>query len=84
VLLQAIARSDGTRASVTRELRRVQVEDGILGSFQFDRNGDMTPASFTIFRITGGQRRDPDLVTSGFAGAVFDRVVRVPPALVEP
>jgi branched-chain amino acid transport system substrate-binding protein len=84
VLLQAIARSDGTRASVTRELRRVQVEDGILGSFQFDRNGDMTPASFTIFRITGGQRRDPDLVQSGFAGAVFDRVVRVPPALVEP
>jgi YVTN family beta-propeller protein len=81
VLLQAIARSDGTRASVTRELRGVKVEDGILGSFQFDRNGDINPASFTIFRITGAKNRDPD---DYFAGAEVDRVVRVPATLVAP
>lgn len=42
VLLAAVARSSGTRASVTRELLKVKVIDGILGSFGFDRNGDMT------------------------------------------
>lgn len=42
VLLAAIAHSDGTRASVTRALLKVSVTDGILGSFGFDRNGDMT------------------------------------------
>jgi hypothetical protein len=41
-LLAAIAHSDGTRASVTRALLKVNVTDGILGSFGFDRNGDMT------------------------------------------
>jgi branched-chain amino acid transport system substrate-binding protein len=83
VLLQAIARSDGTRASVTRELRRVKVEDGILGSFQFDRNGDITPAPFTIFRITGAKNRDSE-VPDYFTGAEVDRVVRVPATLVAP
>jgi branched-chain amino acid transport system substrate-binding protein len=41
ILLDAIARSDGTRASVTRELRRTTVEDGILGDIRFDENGDL-------------------------------------------
>ena len=80
VLLQAIASSDGTRASVTRELRRLKVENGILGSFQFDRNGDITPATFTIFRITGERKRDPELPEI-FGGAEVDRIVRVPTAL---
>ncbi len=83
VLLQAITRSDGTRGSVNRELRRLKVENGILGSFQFDRNGDITPATFTIFRITGKKKRDPEL-PDAFTGAEVDRVVRVPTALVRP
>jgi branched-chain amino acid transport system substrate-binding protein len=82
-LLAAIARSDGTRASVTEELRRLEIKNGILGSFRFDGNGDMTPASFTVLRITGGQKRDPAL-PDGFTGAVVDRVVRVRPALARP
>ena len=40
--MAAIARSDGTRASVLRELRESEANDGILGSFRFDANGDMT------------------------------------------
>ena len=81
-LLEAIARSDGTRASVTRELRRLEIENGILGSFSFDENGDMTPAAISVFRITGkGRKSDaPDF----YGGADFDRVVRVPPELVRP
>ena len=44
VLLDAIAASDGTRASVTRNLFQTRVEDGILGDFELDTNGDTTAA----------------------------------------
>jgi ABC-type branched-subunit amino acid transport system substrate-binding protein len=63
VLLDAIARSDGTRASVVREVYATKVRNGILGSFSFDRFGDVVPAPVTIYRIREGR-----LVT--------DRVVR--------
>jgi ABC-type branched-subunit amino acid transport system substrate-binding protein len=82
-LLAAIARSDGSRGSVTVELRRLEIENGILGSFRFDRNGDITPASFTVFRVTGGRKRAPEL-PEGLGGAVVDRVVRVPSTLARP
>jgi DNA-binding SARP family transcriptional activator/ABC-type branched-subunit amino acid transport system substrate-binding protein/DNA-binding beta-propeller fold protein YncE len=51
VLLAAIAASDGTRRSVVKHLLGVRVRDGILGSFGFDRNGDMTSNSMPIFRV---------------------------------
>jgi ABC-type branched-subunit amino acid transport system substrate-binding protein len=50
LLLAAIARSDGTRASVLRELRRAVVRNGILGDFSFDENGDMTVNRMPVFR----------------------------------
>jgi branched-chain amino acid transport system substrate-binding protein len=81
-LLEAIARSDGTRASVTQELHRLEIENGILGNFGFDENGDITPATITIFRITG-KGREAD-IPEFYGGADFDRVVRVPSALVVP
>jgi branched-chain amino acid transport system substrate-binding protein len=80
-LLEAIERSNGTRASVTQKLRELEIEDGILGSFGFDENGDMTPAAISVFRITGKKGADvPDF----YGGADFDRLVRVPPELVSP
>jgi ABC-type branched-subunit amino acid transport system substrate-binding protein len=79
-LLEAIGRSDGTRASVTRELRRLEIEDGILGSFRFDENGDMTPPTISVFRVTG-KRREAD-APDFYGGADFDRLVRVAPELV--
>jgi ABC-type branched-subunit amino acid transport system substrate-binding protein/streptogramin lyase len=79
-VLQAIARSDGTRASVREELRATRVKNGILGSFRFDRNGDITPAQIAIFRVTG--KTPPGAgVYSYFEGAVVDRVVTVPRSL---
>ena len=65
VLLDAIGRSDGSRASVVDALYKTDVKDGILGSFRFDRNGDIDPASVGLFRIANGK-------------VVADRVVRVP------
>ena len=80
-LLEAIERSDGTRASVTSELRGLQIENGILGNFSFDENGDITPATISVFRITGRREADaPDF----YGGADFDRVVRVAPELLQP
>ena len=57
VLLDAIAASDGTRASVTEQLFKVRVKDGILGSFGFDANGDTTAPAVTMYRVEAGKPR---------------------------
>jgi branched-chain amino acid transport system substrate-binding protein len=81
VLLDAIARSDGTRASVTNALLAGRVRGGILGDFHFDAEGDIDPSPVTIFRVVRGPQRSlthlPD-----FDGGVVDRVVSVPLALM--
>jgi ABC-type branched-subunit amino acid transport system substrate-binding protein/DNA-binding beta-propeller fold protein YncE len=80
VVLDAIARSDGTRASVLDELRTVVVKDGLLGDFRLDRNGDITPAQIPIFRVSG--RAPPNArVFDWFRGSVVDRVIVVPKSL---
>ena len=56
LLLQAIARSDGSRASVLKALQAGKVRNGILGSFGFDANGDIRVAPIPIVRITGRAR----------------------------
>jgi ABC-type branched-subunit amino acid transport system substrate-binding protein/streptogramin lyase len=78
LVLGAIARSDGTRASVLEQLRASRVENGILGSFRFDRNGDLTPAQVPIARITGSTSPD----SSPLEDAVVDRVVEIPRRLI--
>jgi branched-chain amino acid transport system substrate-binding protein len=79
VVLDAIARSNGTRASVLKEVRRTEVGSGILGGFRFDRNGDISPAPVTIYRVTGATQPG---VFSQFEGAVVDQVIRVPERLL--
>ena len=80
LVLQAIARSDGTRASVLKELRAAQVKNGLLGSFHFNRNGDITPATVMIVRITGSTPPGSGL-DSSVQGAVLDRIVTIPTSL---
>jgi branched-chain amino acid transport system substrate-binding protein len=80
-LLEAIRRSDGTRASVTQELLGLEIKNGILGNFRLDENGDMSPATISIYRITGKRESDvPDF----YGGADFERVISVPAKLVRP
>ncbi len=55
VLLDAIARSDGTRASVTRRLFDTRVTNGILGSFWITPTGDTSLNAVTIHRVVGGK-----------------------------
>jgi branched-chain amino acid transport system substrate-binding protein len=81
LMLAAIARSDGTRASVLRELRGLRAQDGLLGPYRFDANGDVTPEHVTVFRITGRTPRSANLV-SDFEGSVPIRVVSIPSNLL--
>ena len=82
IVLDAIARSDGTRASVIEQIRATKVERGILGTFGFDENGDITSTPMPILRITGSTPPRAGL-SPQFQGSVLDRVIHVPPELVE-
>ena len=75
LLLDAIARSDGTRVSVSSELFKARARDSFLGSFAIDANGDPTPAPITILRLEHG--RGANLVVS-YEGARLDRVITPP------
>ena len=79
VLLDAIARSDGTRASVVQQLFATRVVDGLIGDFQFDANGDPTLQAVTVMRVAPPSEGETIV---GLEGAVFDRVIAVPPELL--
>jgi DNA-binding SARP family transcriptional activator/ABC-type branched-subunit amino acid transport system substrate-binding protein len=81
VLLDAIARSDGTRASVVEELFETRVRNGLLGSFGFDRNGDITESPVTILRVRGG---GSSTTIMSVEGGMVARVVRPSARLVAP
>jgi ABC-type branched-subunit amino acid transport system substrate-binding protein len=78
LVLSAIARSDGTRASILRNLRASRVTDGILGSFRFDRNGDADPPVMPVERLARTRRG------ASIEGAVFDRLISIPEPLARP
>jgi ABC-type branched-subunit amino acid transport system substrate-binding protein len=78
VMLDAIARSDGTRASVAKQLLATRVRDGLIGSFRFDRNGDTTRQTVSILRPT---HAGADRMLIG-EGSVVVRVVDVPLGLL--
>jgi branched-chain amino acid transport system substrate-binding protein len=79
VLLDAIARSDGTRASVVEELFATRVADGLLGTFGFDENGDISESPITIVRVQRGGRGN---LVQSLDGAPVVKVERPSPALV--
>ena len=57
ILLSAIAKSNGTRASVVDQMFKTKVTNGIMGTFRFDKNGDITPfkwISFDKLKGSGG------------------------------
>jgi branched-chain amino acid transport system substrate-binding protein len=54
VFLAAIAKSDGSRASVTDELFKVKTST-VLGNMSFNANGDVTANPVTIYKIKGGK-----------------------------
>ncbi len=70
VVLDAIAKSDGTRSSVNTNLLSTKVTDGILGTFSINKNGDTTRNPVTVYQQVG----------SGKSGTGKTFKVEVPPA----
>jgi branched-chain amino acid transport system substrate-binding protein len=78
-LLDAIARSDGSRSSVVEELFATRIRNGFLGSFGFDQNGDISESPITIVRVQGGGRGN---LVQSLDGAPVVKVERPSPELV--
>lgn len=68
VLLDAIARSDGTRGAVVEELFATKVTSGILGAFSFDRFGDIVPAPVGVYRFENGKLTVDDVIRAPLEG----------------
>lgn len=79
VRLDAITRSDGTRASAIEELFRTRVESGLLGDFTFDANGDISESPVTILRA---ERRGGSNTIQSLEGASIVRIERPRASLV--
>ena len=58
VLLAAIARSDGSRGSISAELFNTKIKNGLLGSFTINKNGDTSSNPVAIYKIKGGVSTD--------------------------
>ena len=59
IMLDAIKRSNGTRASVTAQLFKTKVKAGIMGTFHFDKNGDIVPTKAISFDQLRGNKGVP-------------------------
>jgi branched-chain amino acid transport system substrate-binding protein len=55
ILLDAIARSDGSRSSVLKNVFAASSPAGIIGPFKFDHEGDPTRSGVMIVQIANGQ-----------------------------
>jgi branched-chain amino acid transport system substrate-binding protein len=55
VIVAAIAKSDGTRASITKQILGVHLNNSILGNVAFNANGDVSSNPVTIYKVTGGK-----------------------------
>jgi branched-chain amino acid transport system substrate-binding protein len=80
ILLDAIARSNGTRASVVEQLFATNVRDGLIGAVKFTKSGDLVSAPVTIVRLS----RTPGLAFPDLQHSVLDRVIAAPLRTVHP
>jgi branched-chain amino acid transport system substrate-binding protein len=55
VLLDAIERGGDDRAKVSEELFNTDIQDGILGNFQIDENGDTTLGTVSVYQVKNGE-----------------------------
>jgi branched-chain amino acid transport system substrate-binding protein len=58
IVLDAIAKSDGSREQVIANLFKTKVTDGILGSFQITSTGDVSKPTYAFYKIQNGQQTD--------------------------
>ena len=53
-VMTAIKNSNGSRASVTKNLFKTRVKNGILGTFKIDKNGDTNLRGITAYKMHNG------------------------------
>jgi len=58
VMLNAIAASDGSRSDIITKLFATSVKDGLLGTFEFNENGDPAKASGAVVAFTLAKAAD--------------------------
>jgi branched-chain amino acid transport system substrate-binding protein len=63
MLLDAIARSGGSRARVAENVMESRVQGGLIGDFAIDRNGDTTLNTMGIYRIRRGRLKFETAIT---------------------
>ena len=74
---EAIARSDGTRASVLDALFATRLHGGLIGNVAFDRRGDLARSAETIQRVVGDVHRGTTVLSA--RGTKVVRVMEVGP-----
>jgi branched-chain amino acid transport system substrate-binding protein len=63
VLLTAIGKSDGSRKSVSEQLLKTKVSDGIIGTFTINQNGDTSSNPVTQYLIKDGKQTTYKTIT---------------------
>ncbi|HET8652426.1 MAG TPA: branched-chain amino acid ABC transporter substrate-binding protein [Gaiellaceae bacterium] len=63
VLLAAIEKGGTDRAAVSSALFETDVQDGIVGSFQIDENGDTTLGKVSVYQVKNGEETFTKTVT---------------------
>jgi branched-chain amino acid transport system substrate-binding protein len=63
MMLDAIAASGRDRRAVLEQLFRTRVEDGYVGNFAIDRDGDTTRTTMGVYRVEGGRLRFKTAIT---------------------
>jgi ABC-type branched-subunit amino acid transport system substrate-binding protein len=79
LLVAAIARSDGTRASVAREVRKARVRNGLIGSFRIAATGEAVPARTAIVQLVTPGRSN---AIQSYDGARIVNVLTPPQGLL--
>jgi ABC-type branched-subunit amino acid transport system substrate-binding protein len=77
VMRQAIARSDGTRASVLDALFATRLHGGLIGDVGFDRRGDLARNAETIQRVAGDVHKGTTVLSA--RGTKIVRIMQVGP-----
>jgi branched-chain amino acid transport system substrate-binding protein len=70
VLANAISKSDGTRASITKNLFNQTFTKGVIGSFKIDSTGDPSLGGVTVDQYVGGQSKIITVINAPAALAV--------------
>lgn len=79
IVLAALARSDGSRASVSSALPRIALGDGLVGPVRLDAAGRAVAMPITIVRVRDGRGSDALQSTEG---ATVERVITPSRALL--